>query len=249
MLTREWLSSFTPIGAIAGPGKWAPYGAGVLLHHPPFVWVVTASHVIRDVGENHVGILVTQRKGGVTVVDVTGVHASQGLAWLHDEKRDVAVALMPVSPEWDLKGVPEKLCLNFEKIIPSMPCFTVGCPYGVPGLDPSRAVPLVLDGVVSGVDAQSGTIFVSAPTFPGNSGGPIIVYRSPMDAMGGMTVGVPPILLAGIVRQMALLRGPDVKEPVPYLHLGLGTPISAAINLITSDEANAQTAKLPVEKK
>ena len=85
---------------------------------------------------------------------------------------------MPSSPDFCIKAVTAEKCLRMTELVPSMPCFTVGCPYGLHGLNPQEATPLVLDGVISGVDPVSRKVYTSAPTFPGNSGGPLIALRT-----------------------------------------------------------------------
>lgn len=237
MLSPEWLSAFVPVGTLNGADTWQPLGAGVLFHAPPFVWLVTANHVIKDAGAERVAVLVSLRSGGVAVIDLTSVYKYGDLSWIRDSSRDLAIGPMPLAPEWNIKAVGEDLCMKLEEVSPSMQCFTVGCPYGVPGLDPQRATPLVLDGVVAGTNPATRSIYISAPTFPGNSGGPILVVRVPYSPSGGSTVGRPTVLLAGIVRETALVQGSGESQPIPPLHLGVGISITAAIEMLQSPEA------------
>lgn len=240
MLTREWLSAFVPIGVLRSANEWFPVGAGVLFHEPPVLWLITANHVLTSAGGDELTPLVSVKGGGVAVVRIREIQEKYGYQWHSDEAQDIAVTLMPVSPDWDIKAIDEGLCIKRTELVPSMPCFTVGCPYGVRGLDPQRATPLVLDGIISGLDPDTGEIYTSVPTFPGNSGGPIIVRRDPFNPAGGLVVGQPILLLAGIMLQLRLVPAlPDPSAPVslPPLHLGVGVSIEAALNLIRSDNA------------
>ena len=237
MLTRDWLSAFVPIGVLRSTNEWSPIGAAVLFHEPPVVWLVTANHVVRNAIGQAITALVTAKQGGIVAVNIQDMQQKHGYGWHEDESKDVAATLMPINPEWELKAIDQNLCINGSELVPSMPCFTVGCPYGVRGFDPQRATPLVLDGIISGIDGGTGSIYTSVPTFPGNSGGPIIVRRDPFNPAGGLTVGQPILLLAGIMLQAMLVSSPsDISTGVslPPLHLGVGVSIDAALNLIHS---------------
>lgn len=247
MLTDEWLSVFVPVGVLKQPDSWQPLGAGVLFHAPPCVWLLTADHVIRDAGGEHVAVLASHRQGGMVVVDLTEVHQQHDVQWVRNPSLDIAAGLMPLSPDWNIKAVTEDFCISLQQILPSMPCYTVGCPYGVATLDPRRATPLVLDGVVSGVNHDSRLIYISALTFPGNSGGPVLVIRVPYDPSGGLVVGRTTVLLAGLVREMALVQANGSSHSMPALHLGIGVSIEAGLELLQSEVATAQMKKLGLQ--
>ena len=245
MLSPEWLNAFAPSAARAARTLWAAHGAGVFFHKPPLLWLITANHVVEHVGPERVSVLVTQSGGGrVVVVPVGQTLAQNGLAWLRDPITDLAAAPMPIAPEFGIKALTEEYCIALKDIIPSMPCFTIGCPYGLHGLDPTRASPLVLDGVIAGVDPHSRRIFTSAPTFPGNSGGPLIAVRSPFGPGGYMTVGRPTVLLAGVMLQTLLVPPPIPGATLPPLHLGVAAPTDAVIELLQSSSAQALVSSL-----
>jgi len=245
MLSPEWLSAFAPVGTLRGTGAWVAHGAGVFFHKPPLVWLVTANHVVDHIGPEFVSVLVTQSDGGnVIVVPVGQTVVQQGLAWIRDPTNDLAAVPMPIAPEFGIKAIAEQYCIRLEDLIPSMPCFTVGCPYGLHGLDPTRASPLVLDGVIAGVDPRSRRIFTSAPTFPGNSGGPLIAVRSPFTADGTMHVGRATVLLAGVMLQSLLVPSPTSGADTPSLHLGIAAPTDAVIELLGSGPAQALVERL-----
>jgi len=244
MLTDEWLSVFAPVGVLKQPDAWQPLGAGVLFHTGSCLWLLTADHVIRDASGEHVAVLVNHHKDGMVVVDLTEVHQQHDVQWVRNPSLDVAASLMPSSPDWNIKAATEDFCISLKQILPSMPCYTVGCPYGVATLDQKRATPLVLDGVVSGVNPDSRLIYISAPTFPGNSGGPVLVIRVPYDPGGSLVVGRPTVLLAGLVREMALVQANGSSHAAPALHLGIGVSIEVALELLKSEVAVAQMEKL-----
>jgi hypothetical protein len=207
--------------------------------------MVTARHVVQKVGPTALTVLVTRSSGeGVIVVKIGEILANQGLSWLEDEVNDLAAAPMPASPDFGIRAVTAENCLPMNELVPSMPCFTVGCPYGLHGLNPQKATPLVLDGVISGVDPASRRIYTSAPTFPGNSGGPLIAVRSPFNPAGGMIVGRPTILCAGIMLETVLLSAVDPVNRIPPLHLGIAAAADAILSLLDSDQAQAITARV-----
>ncbi len=243
MLSQDWLSAFVPIGLLRHGDTWIPKGAGVLVHNPPFVWLITASHVIPTSTTDHIGLFVTDREQGRRVcLDLTKEQQAYKVDWVRDPANDVAACLMPLNPVWEIKAVGQELCTPFQELLPSMQCYTVGCPYGLAGVDPQRATPLVLDGIVCGINSGDRLIYISTPTFPGNSGGPIIVVRPPYNPGGSIVVGTPTVFLAGIVREQVIIRG-DEKD-APMLHLGRGSPISIALELIQSTKAQEQLARM-----
>src|SRR5258708_619885 len=203
MLSTESLSAFAPVGVLQSDNLWAAFGACVFFRKSTVLWVVTANHVVEKVGQQALTVLVTRASGeGVIVVEVGKILNDHKLTWLQDGVNDLAAAPMPVSPEFCIKAMTPENCLPLAKLVPSMPCFTVGCPYGLHGVNPQRATPLVLDGVISGVDPENRKVYTSAPTFPGNSGGPLIAFRSPFhpgNFLGGRTV-----FLAGIMLESKL---------------------------------------------
>jgi hypothetical protein len=207
---------------------------------PPLLWLVTANHVVEAIGQDALSALVTQSSGdAVTVVEVGKILAGHNLAWVRDDGSDLAAAPMAVSPDLQIKAVSREWCLSFQDLVPSMPCFALGCPYGLRGVNPQRATPLVLDGVISGIDPTSRRIFTSVPAFPGNSGGPLIVVRSPFDPGGSLAVGRRTVLFAGVMLQSALISPGVPAFQTPPLHLGVAVPADAVFELLDSAPAQA----------
>lgn len=240
MLNREWLSAFVPLGVVENSDAWRPVGAGVLFIEGQVVWLLTAAHVIGGQGKGVVPLLTLKGGRGVTVLDLPGVHRSHGLDWQTDNERDLACALMPTSDDFDIKAVDRSTCLRISEAVPSMSCFTIGCPYGVRGFDPKRATPLVQDGVIAGVDEDKDLIYFTAPTFPGNSGGPLIAVKSPFSPEGGAVIGDRVVYFAGIVTSYAIVRGNMELGDLPPLHLGVAAGAGAVTSLIQSDGCRAQ---------
>lgn len=243
MLSREWLQAFVPVGVAAGPGQWVATGAGVLFLEHGLLWLVTARHVVLEAGKDHVSPLLTTTDGGVVVVQIGKVQHSAGFAWVEDERADLAATPLPTTSGLAVKAVTRRECIPIGDVIPSMPSFTVGCPYGLAGLEPGRPTPLVMDGVVSAVRPSEDLIFTSAPTFPGNSGGPLMVYRNPFAPSGALVVGEPVVYLAGIILQTQLVA--DHRHPgIPPLHLGMARSSDAILRLLDSEAARATAARL-----
>jgi hypothetical protein len=259
MLSHDWLSAFAPVGSVQAGNQWAACGACVFFHHPPVLWLVTARHVLEKVGRHALTVLVARTSGDaaivgrqaltqpvprstgkdVVVVEVGKILADNGISWVEDEGTDLAAAVMPDAPELGLLSLTREHCLPLAELVPSTLCFTVGCPYGLHGLNPQTALPLVLDGVISGVDQVNRKIYTSAPTFPGNSGGPLIAFHSPLLSLGGMEIGRPIFRFAGIMLDTKLLHAPDSSSRIPPLHLGVAAPADAVLALLESDQAQA----------
>ncbi|MBI2917739.1 MAG: trypsin-like peptidase domain-containing protein [Chloroflexi bacterium] len=211
------------------------------------MWLITANHVVQNAKGHEIAPLVSVKGGGVAVVRIGEIQTKYNYQWHADVANDVAATLMPSSPDWTIKAIGENACIRKSELVPSMACFTVGCPYGVMGFDPERATPLVLDGIISGLDPRTGHIFTSTPTFPGNSGGPIIVRRDPFSPGGGLHVGSPVLLLAGIIlRVVEVPSPPDPSSPVslPPLRLGEGVSIETALDLVRSPSARGDRERV-----
>jgi hypothetical protein len=243
MLSREWLQAFVPLGMLEGKDRWSAVGAGVLFIEHGVLWLVTALHAVRDVKER-IAPLLRKTDGTVLIVSLADVQKSAAFSWLEDGPMDLAATPMPSAPDLQIKGVTRRECLLIKNVIPSMPAYTVGCPYGLTGLDPARPSPLVLDGVVSGTNEPELTIYTSAPTFPGNSGGPLVVHRSPISPTGNHSVGPLPLLFAGIVLAARLVPAPDESSRLPPLHLGIVRSADAVLRLLDSPEARDLASRL-----
>jgi hypothetical protein len=242
MLDKEWLATFAAVGRIPAPGQWQPTGACFFLLFNDLVWLVTAKHVVPSDAAG-LGVLVPI-DGKPTLLNLTEIMANTpGVTWIIDPKHDVAVAPMPTPPGISIKAIVQAQSLRIEELLPSMSCLTAGCPHGLPGVSRETMIPLVLNGVIAGKDTASRTIFISTPTFPGSIGGPIIVIRSPFNAAGGATIGLPTVFLAGIVSQVQTVQAND-PQSVP-LRLGVGVAVDVIFDLLSSTAANeiVQTIK------
>src|ERR1043166_2205379 len=112
MLSTEWLSAFAPVGVLRSDNLWAAFGACVLFHKPPLLWMVTARHVVEKVGQQALTVLVTRSSGaGVIVVEVGKILTEHGLSWVQDGVNDLAAAVMPWSPDFAIKAVTPDICL------------------------------------------------------------------------------------------------------------------------------------------
>lgn len=269
MLSNEWLKAFAPVGALRDDNLWAAYGACVFFRKPPLLWVVTARHVVHTVSPAIVTVLVTRSSGdGVIVVKIGEIMRSHGLSWIEDSPNDLAASPMPTSSEFGITAVSHENCVPFAELLPSMPCFTLGCPYGLHGVNPQNNTPLVLDGVISGVDPANRRIYTSAPTFPGNSGGPLIAFRSPFNPGGGASFGLPTMLFAGVMLETVLvpdsaqrvpihsgyvsaggMKAADLGGRIPALHLGVAAPADAVLALLSSPEALSMAARVEALQK
>jgi len=180
-------------------------------------------------------MLLSRKDGdGVIAVDLSAL--PEGASWLRDLDNDVAARIVPLPPGHAAKAVGIDRFADDEDLVPGRQCFTIGCPYGLRGVDPTRATPLVLDGVVSGFDPEHKSLYLSVPTFPGNSGGPVLLAKVPFDPAGNLIVGQPTLLLGGIVRETAELS-PEGQVP---LRLGIAAPASTIRRLLSGPAADRQ---------
>lgn len=250
MLTAEWLRAFASVGVFKGGNDFVASGAGVFFHHEGLLWILTANHVLGITGKRLLSVLVGQAMGDQpTVVNLGELQGHLGIDWVIDEANDLAASLMPYSNEVTIKAVMAQNCLTFAEVMPSMPCYTIGCPYGFRGADPASSIPLVLDGIIAGVNKNNREIFTSAPTFPGNSGGPLVAIRSPFTPSGQISVGRSTVLLAGIMLQTATVAPQTPIGKLPSLHLGVAKSFDAVIELLKSEQAQAQVKVALAAKK
>lgn len=254
MLSPDFLNTAVPLGLLNPDGSFRPLGSGVLLERHGLSWLVTARHV-KDAAESEAKsdtpfVLVgTTKSGDQFPMHLRQTATEHELEWVQTkEKEDLAAIPIPLSPEWVHRTIPDSLCITGDGIIPSMPCYTIGMPYGFASPDPGRITPLVLDGVISGIDKADGLLYISAPTFKGNSGGPAFVYRSPFNAAGGLTVGQPTVLLAGLVIQQMLVGGAVAATgqgvASPPLHLGVVRSAERILALLDGAAAKKMVSRL-----
>lgn len=217
--------------------RWRPAGACVFVRHE-VIWCVTAAHIIRKAQTLGVGCVVGVGESQ-TAMNLTDIYRrTPGLDWVIDSKTDIAVAPMPVAPGIQIRAIDFQDCLEQRDVLPSMPCLTAGQPYGIPGVVEGRATPIILSGVIAGMDPENRRIFISVPTFPGNSGGPIIVQPEPYTATGTLNVGRPTVLLAGVVTETVMVADDQPRpQRIPALHLGAGASFDAIKALIQSTDA------------
>lgn len=238
MLDQDWLKTFAPFGLVPQPNRWQPTGACVFISHEEVIWCVTAAHVLTSAAGQSFGCMVTINGKPIVLQLTESYKQMPGIGWIFDHSSDLAAGPMPMPAGIDIRSIGFDRCLEQKDLIPSMRCLTAGQPYGLPGVDPNSPTPLILDGVIAGLDAAQRRVFVSVPTFPGNSGGPIIAFRTPWNTGGGMTVGLPTVFLAGVVTRTVVIPNsqPD-KSVIPPLHLGMGATIDAVKALLTSADA------------
>lgn len=238
MITNEWLKAIVPIGILSENNSWTPSGAGTMILVDDYVWIVTAGHVIKEDTSNKICVLINHKTKGVEIVPLSEIYSvrSRKIDWIYDDSADIAIGPMPVLPEWELKAITKNYFKDISEVSPSMECLTVGCPYGIRGVDPNHSTPLVLGGIIAGVNADERKMYIQAPIFPGNSGGPIIVKIPPYSS-GSLKIGVPTTYLAGIVTGYTITNNPHPRDGsnLPPLHLGVGISITKAIDLVKSD--------------
>ena len=251
MLSADWLSAFLPIGVLQSSENWVPLGAGTLFRDGPLVWFVTAQHVVRSAGEHPITVLVPNANSdGVVIVELSSLLQSHGIGWLEDPGNDLAASPFPLSDQFKIKAVGIENCIRMADVLPSMQSYTVGCPYGVRGFDPDSAMPLVMGGVIAGKAPKERLLYTSAPTFQGNSGGPLVVVKPPYDAAGNLYVGPPTVYFAGMILEMALVKAEQRPAgALPPLHLGIARAADVIIDLLRSPSAQGVALQLGLAAK
>lgn len=236
MVTRDWLRTVVPLGVYQG-AQWVPRGAGVVMSNGKgMVWLVTAGHVVAD---NPEVVAVVEGEGGRAGEVTLGVtRGSYG--WFINSALDVAVHHFFQARETLTRILTEKDCVSLADTHPGADAYTVGFPYGLPGMDPSRPAALMQDGIVSGVNPHDSSVFTTAATFPKNSGGPLLVRRESGElAFGGIMLGhftlqheggPPPVHLRVARSADALMRSLQnmkINEDNPRIVKPKGPPPSA----------------------
>jgi hypothetical protein len=238
MLDREWLKTFAPFGIIQPSGQWLPTGACVFVDYGGVAWCITAGHIFGRAVDTPVGCLVPI-DGQLTVVALSDVYQKMsGIGWILEPASDLAVGPMPMQPGMDIHSIGFDRCLQLQDVHPSMPCVIAGQTYGLPGIDAVKPTPILLDGIIAGIDLPTQRVFLSVPMFPGNNGGPIIAYLAPLQAGDSTQLGVSAAFLAGIVTETLVIprQHTDVIAQTP-MHLGSGASIDAVKNLLFGAEA------------
>lgn len=242
MLNAEWLSCFAAVGVVeadeAKLARWRPTGAGVFVSAHGVTWLVTADHVIPAEPAPRVAVRV-DILGRSTLVRVWEAHNKVfGLGWVRDPGRDLAACVLPEPRGVRLKTVSPSLWAPLDLELTTLRCLTGGFGLGVPGLDPTHT--LVFDGIVAGVDRPARRIYLTAPTYPGNSGGPLFVERPPSDPASSATFGSATILLAGVVQSSTHIDVPVHERP---LSLGLAAHIQQVSELLDGPKNSALSSK------
>lgn len=242
MLDKDLLSTCAPLGTLCSKtNEWRARGAGVFIFDDPFIWYVTAEHLTANKESHPIHILINHAKSKQYLVNIDSLHKQHKMDWIVDKKNDLAATLFPADPNFELKAINFSLFMNSKEMLPSMSCYSVGCPYNLAGFDMERVNPCVLDGIISGIDRQRGRIWVTVPTFPGNSGGPLFVWKQPIQANGDVNLGRTVAHLGGIISEYVLVGDgnseTDNRMCLPPLHLGVVIPTESIQALLNTEEA------------
>lgn len=241
MLDEDWLSTCAPLGILdTSFNQWKAIGAGVFVFDDPFIWYVTANHILKEIGDESIFVLVNHKKMQKSLVNISSLHKQHKLNWLIDESNDLAATPFPADTNFAFKAVSAPSFLSSSYMLPSMVCYSIGCPYSLAGFDIEKVNPFVLNGIISNLDKQAKKIYVTVPTFPGNSGGPLFVWNSPIKPNGDVSLGNPVVYLGGIITGYVLVASstsPISQAACPPLHLGVVVPSEIIHDLLHNVEA------------
>jgi hypothetical protein len=248
MLDNDWLLTCAPLGIFDSKNQsWKALGAGVFIYDEPFIWYVTANHLIASNSHSSIQILINHAETGHCLIDMQALHKMHKMEWAIDKKNDLAATLFPSDPNFLLKAIKFSSFMHSKDMIPSMVCYSIGCPHSLVGFDIEKIIPCVQDGIISGIDSKQGRVYVTVPTFPGNSGGPLFVWKQPIQSNGNFSLGGSVVYLGGIITQYALVNGENKEKnptPPPPLHLGIVIPTENIQNLLNSSKSQALKQKI-----
>lgn len=223
---KELLRAYVPLGIASEDGAWSPLGAGTLIYDAPVLWLATAKNVVQRAPSGALAAWVGQEGGG-TVVELLVDASDGGLGWIEAAEDDLAISIFPVNPEWDLKAFGETRCLAPSNLALLMPVCSIGCPYGVEGVQATGPNPIMLPGAVSGL-VPPNEFYTTAPLLPANNGAPLIQ----LDGGSG------DVALAGLLTRPAHV--PEQSPEESSVRLSLGLAASTIWKLIRSAPAKAQ---------
>lgn len=247
MLDSDWLATCAPLGAYDSKNQaWKALGVGVFIYDEPFIWFITAHHIIKEKSDFPIHILINHAKTKHHLINIESMHLQNQIDWIIDEENDIAAALFPSDADFLIKSIRFPLFLSSKDIVPSMNCYTVGYPYNIAGFDVDGIISCVLKGIISAIDKRKNRIYVTVPTFPGNSGGPLFISkRSIHDESPTLDGNV--VFLGGIIDQYILV-GNAIEQnnhlSIPAMHLGVVIPSELIIKLLTSAQASILKEKI-----
>lgn len=232
----DCVHAFAQLGRLTGE-NWAPLGGGFLLLADNRPWLVTARTVLEAAGDQE---LVAWVGSSGTAVAITNAMAKSGLEWVVHPDANLAVCPFPLDPAWGVKAFSPEGCMPADKLVPPQTVCSLGSAYGLNLGD--RPPVLLLDGILSSIELERGRLFTTAPLLPFNDGAPLLVITAP-PSMGGVA------LLAGVMAQSLPVRPPVEGMAPPHLvptqlHLSLAHPIGVVFDLLRSESALAQLAKI-----
>lgn len=144
-------------------------------------WIATAAHCVLEGDTLDDGGIVDVEDVCVTVTDGTTTKLYQPTKILVDGAGDLAVMHIPLSGnKWLEWGDSTQQCIGNR-------CFVVGNPLGLDSQSISDG--LIRDNMFISSAVPTEVMLVSAPTFPGNSGSPVI--NEQCQVVGKISFGVP----------------------------------------------------------
>jgi len=180
------------------------FATGFLIQTEKIFHLVTAKHVVFD---NNTGqfrdnsaFIFFNKKDGTIGSQSLDLVKSQGFKWVFHPNPgvDIAVIPFPISPDFDVKVIPEEFFFDSSKLCELLEVFFL--PFQPNIIQPSRIAPIFRTGMISIVNDDF-TFFMDANAFPGNSGSPVFIkpqairwasdsFNLGADEMGGKFLGL-----------------------------------------------------------
>jgi hypothetical protein len=188
-LLREHRKTVVLIGDVNSEGEWSQWATGFLVALGGVLHLVTAKHVVRDptTGEprDHGMTLRYNRVGGGhRLRSLDEVKEQRGVEWVFHQDDEVDVAVLPVPLDRqadDVMVIPEDLFLQSDQLFELLDIFFLTFQ---PEIElAGRITPVVRGGLISLINEDS-TFFIDSFAFPGNSGSPVFVKRTPGRVVG-----------------------------------------------------------------
>lgn len=212
----------------------------MFIHDGKFFWYVTCLEVIDCNGPKH--LLIRHKDKGHVLLDIEAVHKKAQVEWVLDQNHNLAAALVPADPQFDIKVVGFDLFLDSADMMPSLSCFSMCYPYGVMSVDAAPVNPFVLSGTIAGIDGEATRIYVTAPSFVHSQGGPLLIVK-PVDGKGNAKIGTPFAYLGGIICQNILVPSASAKgssESSSPISMGVAVPAEVICSMLKGPNADLQ---------
>jgi hypothetical protein len=170
----RWLKSVVSIEHVIPEKPAKPIGTGFLVSSlRDHIVLVTAKHVILDdSGKVHgqLAYRLNEKAGSSSLVRDEELKARSLGAWFLSKDADLACRFVVRRETSDVLMIPSDVFLSQDHVHPGAPAAILGFPLGLRSED--YAQPIIRRAMVA--SSSPDRLLIDGPSFPGNSGGPVI---------------------------------------------------------------------------